>query len=97
MLASNFVIPRQEQLHVYMHLELLFWVGAVKWSQIQTCQCWEQKSLSLGKEESEEIILQPLALPAPAALEAHGDLQNSKPAWIAPWPKPVSWRQRKTE
>lgn len=86
-----------KQLHVYMHLELVFWVGAIKWSQIQTSQCWEDKSLSQGKEECEEMILQPSALPAPADLEAHGALQNSKLAWTVPWSKPVSWRQRKTE
>lgn len=95
--ASNFVTQRQEQLRVYMHLEILFWVGAIKWSQIQTSQCWEDKSLSQGEEEREEMMLQPLALPAPAALEAHGAPQNSKLARIVPWSKPVSWRQRKTE
>lgn len=37
-----------------------------------------KKRVSQGKEECEELILQPLALPAPAVLEAHGALQNSK-------------------
>lgn len=63
---------------MYMHIKLVFRVSAIKQSQIQTSQCWEDKSLSQGKEECEEMILHTLALPDPAAVGAHGALQNSK-------------------